>query len=78
MNPIQEVIGDLTKKVAFLKYFYGAIPIKRRGRKVEEMCEVKEIGWMTNEQENSVEEEFHSLPSEESMQHFTVEISHEQ
>ena len=53
-------------------------PSKEEAEKVEEMCEVKEIGGMTNEQENSVEKEFHSLPLEESMQHFIVEISHEQ
>ena len=53
-------------------------PSKEEAEKVEEMCKVREIGGMTNEQENSVEEEFHSLPLEESMQHFTVEISHEQ
>ena len=52
-------------------------PSKEEAEKVEEMCEVKEIGRMTNEQENSLEEEFQSLSLEESMQPFTVEISHE-
>ena len=52
-------------------------PFIEEAKKVEEMCEVKEIGGMTNEHESSLEEEFHSLSLEESMQPFTMEISHE-
>ena len=53
-------------------------PSKEEAEKVEEMCEVKEIGGMTNEQENSLQEEFHSRSLEKSMQPFAMEISHEQ